>query len=102
MAEVEVGRPANKYITPILVFIIAKEVMTIFGVGGEISQNLVNLSSRLGGAGLGGETSSQVEVQHAPGVVLAEEVNRGDAEVVVWVVVCIELTKGLLSVPKSY
>ena len=77
MAEVEVGRPANKYITPILVFIIAKEVMTIFGVGGEISQNLVNLSGRLDGAGFGGEISSQPEVQYTPGVVREEEVNRG-------------------------
>ena len=60
-----------------------------------------NLSGRIIGAGLSGETSSQVEVQHAPGVVLDEEVNRGDAEVVVWVVVCIELNKAPLSAPKS-
>ena len=59
-------------------FKISKKVMKILGVGGEIGQNLVNLSGRLGGAGLGGETLSQPEVQHTPGVVRDEEVNRGD------------------------
>ena len=70
-------------------------------MGGEIGQNLVNLSGRLGGPGLGGETLLHPEVQHTPGVVRDEEFNRGDMQVVVLVVVCIELKKDPLLAPKS-